>query len=188
MTKRFPSQPQHKGKRRGILRRFRRDNSGVTALEFAIVGPIFMSMMFFSMESGIFFFKQNWLKHILYETSRYIQTGQLERAGNTEEALRDFICSISDPYVNCHMIDVDVKRFAQYSDVAFPDPVFDVAGRAQNFAFDLSGTGDIVATRISMPHEFTTKLMHDAMLGEELNSIVLNFSVARNEPKLLTSP
>ncbi|MEM1366090.1 MAG: TadE/TadG family type IV pilus assembly protein [Pseudomonadota bacterium] len=170
------------------MSRFRRDNKGVTAIEFAIVGPIFMTMMFFSMETGVFFFKQNWLKHVMHESSRFVQTGQLERAGNTEEALRNFVCQVSEPYIDCTTVDFDVKRFAKYADVTFPDATFDANGRATNFAFDMSGTGPVVGIRMSMKYDFSTKLLQDAMMEKDQNAIALHFTVARNEPKILTSP
>jgi Flp pilus assembly protein TadG len=164
--------------------RFGRANRGTAAVEFAFIAPVFFGLLFFGLELGIYVFKQNFLKHVLYESNRYITTGKFEDDGYDPDKMREFICERTDPWINCYKVDIDVKRFDSVADVAFDDPVYNEDGRATNFGYDLAGTGNIVGLRMSMPYIFSTKLLQEAVMGDgaDNKALVLNFSIAHNEP------
>ena len=59
------------GLARMVLGRFSRDRRGVVAVEFALVIPVFLLMVYGFMELGRMLFIQNSLGHAVYEAQRY---------------------------------------------------------------------------------------------------------------------
>ena len=73
-------------------RAFGRDASGVVAIEFALVMPVFLLLTYGFMELGRALFIQNNLAHAVYEAQRYaIVHGATSSAPADELALRDMI-------------------------------------------------------------------------------------------------
>lgn len=54
-----------------LMGRFSRDRRGVVAVEFALVVPVFLLMVYGFMEMGRMLFIQNSLGHAVYEAQRY---------------------------------------------------------------------------------------------------------------------
>ena len=56
------------------LRRLCKNDKGVSAIEFALIGPLFLLFTVGIIEFGVYFLKRNMVSHVLYEASRNIQT------------------------------------------------------------------------------------------------------------------
>lgn len=70
-----------------------RDESGATAVEFAIVSVPFFAMIFFLLENGYNFFVQSQLESATSKAARTIMTGSAQRSGATEAQFRETLCS-----------------------------------------------------------------------------------------------
>jgi Flp pilus assembly protein TadG len=103
------------GRFAALFRRVRRDESGATVVEFALVAPVFLAMLFAIFEVGLLFFRQMLLDNALQTASRTILTGETQRSvsgGNEaaiEDAFRAAVCQNSFFYrSDCSVIKVQV--------------------------------------------------------------------------------
>jgi len=72
-----------------------RDRSGVTAVEFAIVGPIFLALIFATFEAGLLFLRIALLDWAVSDLTKQIYIGAITRdtgAGDSVDDLEQFVC------------------------------------------------------------------------------------------------
>jgi len=157
------------------------DERGVTAVEFALIAPVFMFVVMAIVEYSIFFFKVSHLKHVLYETSRTLQTGEIQRSDDPAAAFSAEYCS-HVVVLRCADVHFDVRAYTSFSDVYPLEPVFASDGVPTNFVFQPGGSSEISVLRVSTPHRFTTPLIAGVFgLGDE-PAIIVGRSVVQNEP------
>jgi Flp pilus assembly pilin Flp len=74
-------------------RRFGRDRSGASAVEFAIVAPVFLSLMFATFEVGWFFFVGATVDSATVDAARQVRTGQVQNQNLTKQQFfEDVVC------------------------------------------------------------------------------------------------
>jgi Flp pilus assembly protein TadG len=61
---------------RNLLRRFGRNRKGSAAVEFALVAPVFIGLLFAIVETAIMFFGSQILETVTQESARQIMTGR----------------------------------------------------------------------------------------------------------------
>lgn len=61
-------------------RAFLRAESGIAAMEFGMIAPTFLFLIFVIFETSIFYYKQSHLKFVLHQAGRDIQTGEIQKA------------------------------------------------------------------------------------------------------------
>ena len=76
------------------LSRLAADESGVTAIEFAAVGPVFLALLLMIVETGIVFGANQMLENAVYNASRQILTGQLQSFQNNGGSANATYCKI----------------------------------------------------------------------------------------------
>jgi Flp pilus assembly protein TadG len=84
-----------------LQRRVVKDESGVTAIEFGMVGLPFFMMMFGIMGVGLHFFAVFSLENAVEQASRPIRTGQAQQAGMTKQQFKDRVCSFAPAFMDC---------------------------------------------------------------------------------------
>jgi Flp pilus assembly protein TadG len=100
---------------RDLLRRAKRDKDGATVVEFALVLPVFLALLFAIFEVGLLFFRQMLLDNALQEAARDILVGKTQAdvaAGNAatvEQAFKTSICDGSLFFAsNCSAVQMQV--------------------------------------------------------------------------------
>lgn len=73
-------------------RKIRTDDNGVTALEFAILGPVYFALLFGILEIGYTFLKINMLNNAVSIVSKDIYTGAAAEGTVTYEDIEQSIC------------------------------------------------------------------------------------------------
>jgi Flp pilus assembly protein TadG len=86
---------------RATLAGWRDREDGVTALEFAIVAPWFLMLLFGIMAVGLFFFTTFTLENAVEQAARLIRTGQAQAAGMTADQFKAKVCENAPQYVDC---------------------------------------------------------------------------------------
>lgn len=86
---------------RSLLTRWRRDRSGTTAIEFAIVGAPFIMMLFGIMGVGLYFFTTFTLENAVEQAGRLIRTGQAQQTGMTSQQFKEKVCELAPTFVSC---------------------------------------------------------------------------------------
>ncbi|MDI4236441.1 pilus assembly protein [Bradyrhizobium sp. Arg237L] len=117
--------PQPLGSFRNLLRRFRRDRRGVTAVEFALVAPVFFALLFAIIETALVFFASQVLETITQDTARIVQTGQAQSGSLSQAQFKDLVCGHKLSFMfDCkNGISVDVRSYAQANVVKIPNQI-----------------------------------------------------------------
>jgi Flp pilus assembly protein TadG len=80
------------GRYQGLARRFRRDQDGVAAIEFAIICVPFFMMLFGIMGASFWFFKTFLVEKAVWDSSRDMRTGVFQsKAGEYGQAAADVV-------------------------------------------------------------------------------------------------
>ncbi|WP_421853752.1 TadE/TadG family type IV pilus assembly protein [Oricola sp.] len=160
----------------------RRDNSGVAALEFGVIAPAMLLLIFMIVETAVYYYKQSHLQFVLHDAGRKIQTGEIQ-ASNTPQA--DFladVCSAAKIFFDCSGVHMDVRSFPTLADVVFPKATFDTAGEPTNFTFEPGGSSEITAMRASATHAFITPFLTNILQPDGDPVIMVGFTIFKNEP------
>ena len=135
-----------------ILRRLRKDRSGATALEFALVAAPFLALMLATIEVALVFFGGFVLENAVEQAARMIRTGQAQQQSFSEADFRQEICSNVSVLSNCmNGLKLDVQRFEGFNGIDDDnfDPPLDEDQNLDDsgFGFDLGNGGDVVLVR-----------------------------------------
>ena len=90
-------------------RRWRRDDRGVTAIEFAMVAMPFFMFCFGLLGVGLHYFATNSLEHAIETAARKIRTGQAQNSGMTAGEFKSLVCSEASGAVDCAKLRVHVQ-------------------------------------------------------------------------------
>lgn len=89
-----------------------RDDSGATAVEFALVGLPFLMMLFGILGVGLFFFTTFSLENAVEQAARPIRTGEAQTAGLTRDQFKADVCSRLPVSTDCDgKLRVNVQSF-----------------------------------------------------------------------------
>ncbi len=178
-----------------LLRLFRRDKEGATAVEFAIVVIPFIALMFTLIETALVFFTEQSLETAVQNSARLILTGQVQAGGyggSTEEKLKKFkedVCA-QGPFVlvsaeDCRArVAIDVRTFSGFSGA---DTSLPINNRGEvdtrNFTFSPGQAGDIVVVRVALEVPIFVPLLNPG-LGNLANGnrLIMSSAAFRNEP------
>lgn len=143
-----PEGPENTGKRSGILSRLRRDSSGTTAIEFAIVAAPFFALMVAIIEVALVYFAGITMENAVDQAGRMIRTGQVQQQGFSETQFKQTICDKVGGLSDCMGgLKIDVKRFDNFSGVNLDDPTDSNGELRDDFSFDPGVGGDVVVVR-----------------------------------------
>ncbi len=104
-------------------RRFAGDRSGAAAVEFSMVAPVFLLMMFSTFEIGWFFYANSIVDASVAEAARLVKTGQIQQMAGTPQQKYDLIyntlCDVLDTFGTCNTrLTVEVQTYTSFSDLA----------------------------------------------------------------------
>lgn len=121
------NRPEKNSARRFVksLRSFRRDERGVTVVEFALVVFPFLFLIFAIIELGLSFTVQQMLAHATEDVSRRFYTGQDTKENTTPAVVKDRICKKIQfiPVVDCKNLQINLNNYSTFSDVPVKDLV-----------------------------------------------------------------
>ena len=105
------------------VKRFQKNEDGVTAIEFAIIALPFFALIFAIIESGLYFFASQVMDTGFREAARKIRTGEAQSW--TQGQMRDEICSDankSSGLFTCENIFVDLREVDFAAGMSVPEP------------------------------------------------------------------
>jgi Flp pilus assembly protein TadG len=110
--------------RRSLLKRFRKSEKGVTAIEFAMVAGPFLYLLGFIFETGLMLFSEYVIENGVAQASRMIRTGQVQNQGLTQAQFKTLVCGNLASFLNCQSkLYVDVRQFNTFNAIALPQPI-----------------------------------------------------------------
>lgn len=173
-------------RRRNILKNQR----GATAIEFALIAPLFFGFILGIVDVSLYFFTAGQLQHGVVQAARQIRTGNV--VGNnvaTRDAFRVAICS------NIHTIlvgscttavRVDVRAFNSYGTVALPTTLdANKNGIIEDgeTTFNTGGASCPIIVRAFFNYHTLIPGLQKVLAGVVPNSTYITAAVAfRNEP------
>ena len=144
----------------GVPRRSLSDQRGAAAVEFAMVAPIFLALLFSIFEAGYFFFVSSAVDQAAARAGRLIRTGQ-EQASSSPITKADFfneICDVVKHFGSCNdRLTVEVEAFNDFAGLAasLSQPTCTSAGSAAVDAipYNPGAERQIVRVRICYLHK-----------------------------------
>lgn len=173
----------------GVLNsRFARCRRGSSAVEFALVAPIFIALSFSILEAGYFFFVESAVDAANAKAARLIRTGQAQTNAITKDAFFNEICEVVDIFGDCStQLTVDVARytsFAQLAADASAPTCRDAGPTAVNaIPYQLGASREIVRVRVCYMHKsFNPGLGLNLQKSNSGALKMISTSIFRNEP------
>lgn len=167
-------------------KRFKRDENGATAVEFALVMLPFFACMFAIIEIGLVFFAGQVLETSVADASRLILTGQAQSANFDAAAFKNRICTPSvRALFNCANIKIDVRTASSFANGNLAAPIdpdtknLDTA----NFTYAPGGICSIVIVRVVYEWPtFVRQLGLDLATLANGKHLLMSTAAFRNEP------
>lgn len=160
-----PSPERPKAARRpakGLLRRFRRSERGVVAVEFGLIAIPFFALLFAIFETALMFWTNEVLEESLSQVSRRLLTGQAVGRYTSSnptvnaQAFRNDICALAPiGLLDCSKLYIDVKIFSNFAD-ATAGTGSAVSGGTLNtngFTYNQPQPGQIVVARAVLDYK-----------------------------------
>jgi Flp pilus assembly protein TadG len=139
-----------------LFNRFRAEDKGATAIEFAIVGGPFLYLLGAILEMGLMLFTEYAIEHGTAQAARLIRTGQVQNGGITAADFKQVVCDNID-FLDCETkLYVDVRKYEDFSSVSAPSSITtDADGNSEisddvsvGAQFDPGGPGEVVVVRV----------------------------------------
>jgi len=166
----------------GTARKLRRREEGVTAIEFALVAPIFLFLVFAILETSLMYVVANVMQGEVALATRSIRTGQLQEGGDALGTFTENLCDNLNNVLNCDDVIIDVRTFVDFGEMNFGEFV-DEDGNASGNEFDPGSAGEIVLVRIAYQYTIITPYLAK-LLPTDANGNLMLFAGAafKNEP------
>ena len=170
---------------RVVVRRFRKNRKGSAAVEFALIMPLFVTLLIAIIELGLIFFAGQFLEAAVQDTARLIMTGQAQMAagsGYTADQFKQKLCEHLTTPIDCSNLSVDVQSFPQFSGINPGSPTDANNNLKTKFLFSMGDSTSTVVVRAFYPWQLlAARLFNIATLAD--GKYLLQASAAfRNEP------
>ena len=179
---------------RSLLRRWRSDDSGMTAVEFGLVAMPFMMLLFGIISVCLYFFTNFTLENAVWHTARALRTGQVQQgkgvystATTTETkkaAFKAALCALAPHFLNCNKVVVIVQSSASFGGITEPKCATNGVMVDQTAAtFDTGTASSVILVTVCYPWDFGGKLPFVKIGNLNNGAVLLQASVAfRTEP------
>jgi Flp pilus assembly protein TadG len=184
-----------RGRASFLLRRWRKDESGATAIEFAIVAMPFLLLLFGIMSVCLYFFANFSIENAALQAARGIRTGQLQQslgiyAGavtneDRKQAFKKALCDKAPTFLDCNSkAVVIVQSNANFSGITAPVCANgNVLINQSSAGFDTGGASSVVLITVCYPWSAGNKLPFFKIGNLQDGSVLMQSSVAlRTEP------
>jgi Flp pilus assembly protein TadG len=134
--------------------RFGAARDGATAVEFALIAPAFLAMLFAVIQSTLFLFAQATLQNAAVEAGRLFMTGQAQNAGTTQTQFHtNDVCPLVSALFNCANLQTDVSTYSSFSSANTSEPaLYDAKGALITLgAYSPGSQGEIMVVQLAYP-------------------------------------
>jgi Flp pilus assembly protein TadG len=177
------------------MRRFRRSRRGSTAVEFALVAPVFFALLFAIIETAIVFFAGQLLETVTQNSARLILTGQAQNSPYTQATfLSKVVCPpgslASVLFGDCTSVTngifIDVEHYDAFGSVVITSQI-DASNNfiTSNLNYCPGNSGNIVVVRLFYQWPlFVTGLGYNIANLSGSKRLLSATAVFQNEPFL----
>ena len=170
---------------RGV-RGFGRNQSGASAVEFALVALPLMFLLLGILQVGVVFFANFALEDATERGARLVRTGQAQSQGFDAAKFKSEVCKYLIAPVSCAGLKLDIRSYSSFGGAAadLTDPLDSSGNMKPNFSYDPGVGGDVVIVRAFYELGLAAELPALISLGNMGNGSRLLVATAafRNEP------
>ncbi len=169
-------------KRFNLLRRFKRDEEGVAAVEFAMVAFPFFFLLTTIIEASLFFFAGQMLESAVDRVGREVRTGILG-PDTTVTQMKAAVCREASLLFNCSGILVDVVAAADFDGLGDPPSPSDGALDPADFNYTAPASQQIMRITATYEWPIVTNYVAAGLSNMSGNKALLSaMSVFQTEP------
>lgn len=167
-----------------LRRFFAKDETGATAVEFALVAAPFFAVLGFMLLGGHILWISQSMDTSVQVISRQIRTGQAQTAGMSMDQFRSAVCEhIVMPTIECRSnLIVDVRNFDGPGSISFTPPKKNGSIDQDAGAFNIGGREDYVIVKVYLAIDYLTKLADLLGSSDNLDVHLSATAAFRNEP------
>ncbi len=164
--------------------RFLRNERGATAVEYALVGPIFLLLLVGQFELAYMMFTSVIVDGATASAARLVRTGQVQTAADPVAAFQTQLCNRLYGVISCNKLSYDVRTSSTFAGITF-GLTFDEDGTPTDAGFSTGTVGDIVVVTVTYRWTFYTPMVY-TLFGDSQGTTKRIYSTAvfRNEPYL----
>jgi Flp pilus assembly protein TadG len=169
-----------------LLARFGRARRGATAVEFALIAPVLVGLMFVMLETALVFLTSTGLENAAERAARQIRTGEFQSSGAvTKDDFKGLVCSNMGWLPDCAAnLYVEARTFSDFGDLAAaPPPDLTQFGEHPPPCWSVGKAADIVLVRAWYRWKLFTPILSAAMddTGDGYR-LISTTTAFRNEP------
>jgi Flp pilus assembly protein TadG len=178
-----------------LLRRWRREESGATAIEFGIIAMPFVLLLFGLVSVCLYYFADFSMENATWQAARAVRTGQLQQStgayssattnADRQKALKKAFCDKAFLFPDCNSkAVVIVQSNTGFSSIVQPSCATNGVVLDQSVAsFNAGGASSVVLVTICYPWDFGGKLPLFTMSNLQGGALLMQASAAfRTEP------
>jgi Flp pilus assembly protein TadG len=158
------------------------DRSGVVALEFVLVAPVFFLLLFGILETAFLYLTATVMEGEVAAAARAVRTGNVQQDDDPAEYFQEVLCRNLDNVLDCDNVVIDIRRFANFEAMTFEDFI-DEDGEEDGAEFEPGTAGEVVLVRIAYRYSIITPLLSNLLSPDGSGKIILHAAAAfQNEP------
>ena len=182
------------------MRTFVQQQDGVTAVEFAVVAPVFMLLLCGIIEFAMIMMVYNVMEGATAISSRLGKTGYSSPNVTRQQTIINAITARAGSLIDPAKLTVTSKFYKQFDQIGDPEPYIDTNGNGVHDAgepyTDINGngqwdpdmgssgygsSGDVVVYTVNYPWPISTPIIN-SLVGSGGNYNITTHAVVKNEP------
>lgn len=168
-----------------IFIRFLHCNKGSSAVEFAMVVPMFLAVVFSIFEVAYVFMTDLALETALNDAARLIRTGQASGGTISKDQFKDIVCDGTFGIINCSDVNIEVNVFDDFQAATqLPDLTDDDDMLNNNQVFNSGDGGSIIVIRATYVYDIINPFGEITQLANYGDNQFLQVHIVafKNEP------
>jgi Flp pilus assembly protein TadG len=140
-----------------VVARFADARAAATAVEFALIAPLFIGLLIAIFEVAVFLFAQQALQNAAMEAGRLLMTGQAQ--SQTQAQFKTKVCTdyLPSPLFNCNSLVVIVQNYSSFAAANTRAPaLYNNGALVTSWAFNPGTQGEVVVVQLVYPWSVVT--------------------------------
>jgi Flp pilus assembly protein TadG len=149
--------------------RFRAATGGTTAVEFALIGPVFIALLLAIFQTTFFAFAQMNLQNAAVQAGRMIMTNQVQNAGTSQSNfINNDVCPLLGPMFTCSNVYANVQNYTDFGSASTSAPTLTFSnGTVTNtWAYSPGTPGQVMVVQLIYQWPIISGPLH-AVLGND---------------------
>jgi Flp pilus assembly protein TadG len=133
------------------ISRFRGASRGATAVEFALLAPVFIATLVAFFQTTVFLFAQAALQDAAVQAARYFMTGQAQNGSWTATNIQQKVCTNTALSIlfNCSNLIVVVQTYSDFASANTASPqLYNNGQPVTTFAYSPGTPGDVMVVQL----------------------------------------